>query len=195
VTTVRYVSVLVLLCRAAVALAQDDVEEDFHPTDVQVRQIEQTCTVSESGMPALDKKVSAAVIDWTKATAGTAPGSALRQLSGYLEQVRSQSNLSGRKGIYLLCVEKGLRQFVDARREKPTAVVASGSSQALQRMSFASEDEIWHRGCQDAESDAVSKLKQRCGERTFVTTSSECAQASGNVRTYTTQVSGECRGR
>jgi len=46
-----------------------------------------------------------------------------------------------------------------------------------------------------AEIDAAGQLRMRCGERTFVQTSSDCAQATGDVRTYSAQVSGECRFR
>ena len=119
----------------------------------------------------------------------------MRQLDGYLEQVRAHSNLSGRKSIYVICFEKALRQFVDVQREKPRVLVATGNSQTLQRMSFASEDEIWRRGCKDAETEALTKLRQQCGEREFVQTNTDCAQAAGEARVYTAQVGGECRGR
>ncbi len=186
---------ILVACAASVAQAQDAADEDFHPTDGQVKELEHSCAVNDPGMVALEEKVSAAVADWRKATAGTAPGSALRQLDGFFDQARNHGSLSGRKSIYVLCVEKALRQFVDVRREKPVALVDVGSSQALRRLSFATEDEIWRRGCKQAESDALSKLQLRCGDRTFVQTNSDCAQGAGDVRTYTAQVSGECRAR
>ena len=191
----QVVGLVILLSCASITLAQDGVDEDFHPTDGQLKELEQSCAVSDPGMLALEEKVSAAVTDWRKATAGAAPGSAMRQLDGFFDQVRNHGSLSGRKSIYVLCVEKALRQFVEVRREKPLAVVGVGSSQSLRRLSFGSEDEIWRRGCQQAESDAMSKLQLRCGDRTFVQTNSDCAQGAGEVRTYTAQVSGECRAR
>jgi hypothetical protein len=133
--------------------------------------------------------------DWKKATDGTGPGSALRQLDGFFDQVRNHGALTGLKSIYVLCVEKTVRQFVDLRREGPQVVADSGSSNPLDRASFASDDEIWRSGCKQAESDAMSKLRSRCGDRKFVVATSDCAQLSGAVRTYVAQVQGECRAK
>ena len=192
---VRYVGALVLLMCTAATFAQDLAEDDFHPTDAQVKVMEQSCAVNDAGMLALAQKVSAAIADWKKATAGTGPASAMRQLDGSFDQLKNHGGLSGLKAIYVLCVEKALRQFVDMRREKPQAVVGSGSSNPLDRSAFASDEDIWRHGCQQAESDAVSKLQSRCGDRKFVVVTSDCAQHSGTVRTYIAQVDGECRGR
>jgi hypothetical protein len=186
---------VVLLTCAVVAAAEEVAGEDFHPTDNQLREMQQACDVSDAGMLALEGKVRAAVADWTKATAGTGPASAVKRLDEYFERVRNEGGLSGRKAIYVLCVEKALRQFVDAWREKPQPVSNSGVSQPLQRSGFVSEEDIWRAGCREAEQDAIAKLRARCGEREFVPVGTDCAQLSGSVRTYTAHVDGECRGR
>lgn len=182
------------MCTAA-TLAQDPADDDFHPTDAQVKVMEQSCAVSDTGMLALAEKVNAAIADWKKATAVSGPVSAMRQLDGFFDQVRNRGGLSGLKSIYLGCVERAVRQFVDLRRERPQAVAASGSSTPLDRSSFAAEEDIWRSGCKQAENDAVSKLQARCGERRFVEVTSDCAQLTGSVRTYTAHVDGECRGK
>ena len=192
---VRQLGALFLLSCAAATPAQEAVDEDFHPTESQLKAMEQSCAVNETGMVTLDEKLNAAIADWRKATAGAGPGSAMRQLDGFFDEVRNHGALSGKKTIYMLCVEKAVRQFIESRREKPQPLADSGSSQLLQRASFASEEDIWRRGCEQAESDALSKLRQRCGDRTFVETNSDCAQLSGSARTYTVQVSGECRAK
>lgn len=192
---VLYVGALILLLCTADTLAQDLADGDFHPTDAQVKAMEQSCAVSDAGMPALAARVNAAIADWRKATAGTGPVSAMRQLDGFFDQVRNRGGLSGLKSIYVLCVEKALRQFVDLQRDKPQAVAGSGSSSPLNRASFASDEDIWRGGCQQAESDAVSKLQPRCGDRRFFVVTSDCAQRSGSVRTYIAQVEGECRAK
>jgi len=195
VDVARHLGALVLLTSGAVAWAQDGVEIDFHPTDVQIKEMQQSCAVSDTGMLALGEKVSAAVADWRKATAASAPAVALKQLDGFFERVRNDGSLSGRKAMYVLCVEKALRQFVDSQRDRPQPVEGSGSSTPLRRSTFASEEDIWHSGCQQAESDAVSRLQPRCGDRTLVVVSSECAQLTGSVRIYTAEINAECRGR
>jgi len=195
VDVARHLGALVLLTSGAIAWAQDGVETDFHPTDAQIKEMQQSCAVSETGMLALGEKVSAAVADWRKATAASAPAVALKQLDGFFERVRNDGSLSGRKAMYVLCVEKALRQFVDSQRDRPQPVEGSGSSTPLRRSTFASEEDIWHSGCQQAESDAVSRLQPRCGDRTLVVVSSECAQLTGSVRIYTAEINAECRGR
>lgn len=192
---VRYVGALILLMCTAITVAQGLADEDFHPTDAQVKAMEQSCAVNDAGMLALAQKVSAAIADWKKATVGTGPMSAARQLDGFFDQVRNRGGLSGLKTIYVLCVEKALRQFVDMRRDKPQAVVGSGSSNPLDRASFASDEDIWRSGCEQAQGDAVAKLQSRCGDRKFIVVTSDCAQRSGSVRTYIAQVDGECRGK
>jgi hypothetical protein len=184
---------LLLLSCASVTMAQESTDEDYHPTDAQVKQLQQSCSVSDAGMLELQEKLVAAVAAWSRATRSDGPLAALRQLDGYFEQVRNHGGLSGKKSIYVLCVEKAVRQFVELRREKPQMLVANGNSEPLQRSAFNSEDEIWRRGCSQAESDALDKLRRSCGDRTFVESSSDCPQGAGNVRTYTNQVSGECR--
>jgi hypothetical protein len=184
---------LLLLSCATVAVAQAPADEDYHPTDAQTKQLQQACAVSDSGMAELGEKLAAAIDAWRKATQSDGPLAALRQLDGYFEQVRSHGGLSGKKSMYVLCVEKSVRQFVEVQREKPQMLVASGSSTPLQRSAFGSDDEMWHKGCQQAESDALTKLKSLCGDRVFAETSSDCAQETGPVRTYTNQVNGQCR--
>ena len=184
---------LMLMACAGVTLAQETADEDYHPTDPQVKQLQQACSVSDSGMMELQDKVSSAIADWRKTTLLDGPLAALRQLDSYFEQVRSHSGLSGKKAMYVLCVEKSLRQFVELQREKPKVLVASGNSEPLQRSAFSSDDEIWRKGCQLAEADALVKLRSRCGDRVFAETSSDCPQGGGAVRTYTNQVSGQCR--
>ena len=157
--------------------------------------MQQSCGLNDTGMLTLERKVGTVVALWNKATAGAGPAAALRQLGGFFDQLRSEGGLSGRKAIYVFCVEKALRAFIDSQREKPQAVEDLGSSEPLQRSAFASEEEIWRRGCQQAQSDASSRLQARCGERAFAVIGSDCAQRSGNVRTYTAQVQGECRGK
>ena len=193
--TLMPVVCLMLLSCATVALAQETADDDYHPTDAQVKQLEQTCAVSDSGMTDLGEKVSSAIASWRKTTLLDGPLAALRQLDGYFEDVRSHNGLSGKKAMYVLCVEKSLKQFVELQREKPQVLVASGNSEPLQRSAFASDDEIWRKGCLQAEADALTKLKSRCGDRVFAETSSDCPQGSGAVRTYTNQVSGQCRVR
>lgn len=191
---VRQVTAVVLLMCGVAAWAEDVAGEDFHPTDRQLGEMQESCAVSDSGMLALENKVRAAVADWTKATAGMGPAAAVKRLDEHFERVRSDGGLSGRKSIYVLCVEKAVRQFVDAWREKPQPVDASGVSSALQRSAFTSEEDIWRNGCREAEKDAVSRLQSRCGDREFVAVGTDCAQLSGAVRTYTAHVDGECRG-
>jgi hypothetical protein len=186
---------LLLLSCATATVAQEAADEDYHPTDAQVQQLQQACAVSDAGMAELGEKLSSAIADWRKATRSDGPLAAMRQLDGYFEQVRNHGGLSGKKSIYLLCVEKSVRQFVEAQREKPQVLVASGNSAPLQRSAFGSEDEIWHQGCRQAEADALTTLRSRCGDRVFAEKSSDCAQQTGAVRTYTNQVSGECRVR
>jgi len=169
------------------------MDNDFHPTDAQVKEMQQSCDVSEAGIVALQEKVRTAVSDWNKATAGARPVASLKRLSESFDRVRNDGRLSGRKSIYVLCVEKALRQFVESTRAQPDPVAGSGSSRPMQLSSFRSEDEIWGSGCRQAEDDAVSKLQARCGDRTLVVVNSQCAQSSGSVRTYTAEVQGECR--
>jgi hypothetical protein len=195
VKTLTPVALVLLVSCATVTLAQETAAEDYHPTDAQVRQLQHSCSVSDAGMQELQGRVISAVADWRKATTSEGPLAAMRELDGYFEQLRNHGGLSGKKSIYVLCVEKSVRQFVELQREKPQALAASGNSEPLLRSAFASEDEIWRRGCAQAESDAVAKLRQRCGDRTFVETSSDCPQGAGNIRTYTNQVSGECRAK
>jgi hypothetical protein len=195
VNVARYLGALVLLTTGVVASAQDMVEQDFHPTDAQVKEMQQSCAVSDTGMLALGEKVSAAVADWRKATAANSPAAAIKQLDEYFERVRKDGGVSGRKAIYVLCVEKSLRQFLDAQRDRPQPVDGAGSSSPLRRSTFKSEEDIWHSGCQQAESDAASRLQAQCGDRTLVVLSSECAQLTGSIRTYVAEINGECRGR
>jgi hypothetical protein len=195
VKTARRLGALILFSYAVVSPAQEIADEDFHPSDSQLKTMEQACAVNETGIVSLGEKLNAAIADWRKATAGAGPGSATRQLDGFLDEVRNHGALSGKKTIYVLCVEKAVRQFIETRREKPQPLADSGSSQLLQRASFASEDDIWRHGCQQAESDALLKLQKRCGDRTFVETNSDCAQLSGSTRTYKVEVSGECRAK
>ena len=189
----RHVGILILCACASITFAQAAEDEDFHPTVADVKQMQQSCFVADAGMATLEQRISSAIADWTKVTASESPLSAMKKLDGYFEQVRNQGALSGKKSIYVLCVEKSIKQFVEARRVRPQVLSASGNSQPLQLSAFGSEDEIWRRGCSQAEADAMTKLRERCGERTFVQTNSDCAQMSGSVRTYTSQVSGECR--
>ena len=191
--TLTPVVFLILLSCASVTLALETSDEDYHPTDAQVKQLQQPCAMSDTGMVDLEAKLTAAIADWRKATTSDGPLAAMRQLDGYFDQVRNHTGLSGKKAIYLLCVEKAVKQFVELRREKPQPLAASGNSEPLQRSAFGSEDEIWRRGCQQAEADALAKLRLRCGDRTFAETSSDCPQGTGSVRTYTNQVNGECR--
>jgi hypothetical protein len=184
---------LILLACASLTFAQETEDENFHPTDADLKQMEQSCFVADAGMVTLQERLNAALADWAKATTADGPLSAMKKLDGYFEQVRNQGAQSGKKGIYLLCVEKSMKQFVEARRARPQAVNATGNSQPLQLSAFSSEEEIWRSGCKQAEVDAMAKLKDRCGDRTFVQTNSDCAQMAGAVRTYSSQVSGECR--
>ena len=193
--SLRHALFLTLLCCASSACAQDEADEEYHPNDEQVRQLQRSCAVSDAGMVTLEEKVLSALSDWRKETATEGPLTAMRRLDGYLEKVRSQTSVSGKKAIYILCVEKAVRQFVEVRREQPRVLVATGSSHQLQRMSFGSEEEIWREGCRQAEADALEKLRARCGERNLVQTSSDCAQGTGSVRTYNAQVNAECRNR
>lgn len=188
----RYAGVLILLACTSIACAQETEDENFHPTDADVKQMQQSCFVADAGMVTLQQRISSAIADWTKATASDGPLAAMKKLDGYFEQVRSQGAV-GKKAIYVLCVEKSMKQFVEARRERPQVLAATGNSPPLQQSAFASEEEIWKRGCQQAEADAMIKLKARCGDRTFVQTNSDCAQMAGSVRTYSSQVTGECR--
>jgi hypothetical protein len=183
---------LILLACASFAFAQEE-DENFHPADADVKQMEQSCFVADAGMVSLQERLTAAIADWAKVTATDTPLAAMKKLDGYFEQVRNQGAQSGKKGIYLLCVEKSMKQFVEARRERPQVVSATGNSQPLQQSAFSSEEDIWRSGCKQAEADAMTKLKERCGDRTFVQTNSDCAQMSGAVRTYSSQMSGECR--
>jgi hypothetical protein len=192
VKTLTPVVFLILLPCAPVTLAQEAADEDYHPTEAQVKQLQQPCATSDAGMVDLEAKLSSAVADWRKATTSDGPLAAIRKLDGHFDSVRN-SGLSGKKAMFVLCVEKAVKQFVELQREKPLVAVASGNSEPLQRSAFGSEDEIWRRGCQLAEADALAKLRSRCGDRTFAETSSDCPQGTGNVRTYTNQVSGECR--
>jgi hypothetical protein len=182
----------VLMCTGG-ASAQEVVQDDFHPTGAQVKEMQESCEVSEAGILALQGKVSRAISDWNKATAGAGPATAVKRLSEFFDHARDDGRLSGRKSIYVLCVEKAVRQFVESWREQPLAVAGAGSSNLLQLSSFSSEEAIWRSGCQQAEDDAVSKLQPRCGGRTLVVVNSECAQSAGSLRTYTAQVQGECR--
>jgi hypothetical protein len=193
VKVLRYVGVLILLACASPAFAQETEDENYHPAAADVKQMQQSCFVADAGMVTLQERLTSAIADWTKATAADGPLAAMKKLDGYFEQVRNQGAQSGKKAIFLLCIEKSMKQFVEARRERPQVMAATGNSPQLQQSAFASEEEIWRRGCQQAEADAMTKLKERCGERTFVQTNSDCAQMSGSVRTYTSQVSGECR--
>jgi hypothetical protein len=195
VNVLRHVGALMLLTCITVTSAQDLVDAEFHPTDAQVKEMQQSCAVNEAGILALQQKVSAAISDWNEATVGARPGAAMKHLEEFFDRVRNDGHLSGRKSIYVLCVEKALRQFVESRREQPQAVAGSGNSKSLQLSSFSSEEEIWRSGCRQAEDDAVSKLQSRCGDRTFVVVNSQCPQGSGSVRTYTAEVQGECRDR
>jgi hypothetical protein len=184
---------LILLACASSTFAQETEDENFHPTEADLKQMEQSCFVADAGMVTLQERLNAALADWAKATTADGPLSAMKKLDGYFEQVRNQGAQSGKKGIYLLCVEKSMKQFVEARRARPQAVNATGNSQPLQLSAFSSEEEIWRSGCKQAEADAMTKLKERCGDRTFVQTNSDCAQMAGAVRTYSSQMSGECR--
>ncbi len=195
VNAARNIAALVLLACGVVAFGQDVTEDDIHPTDAQVKEMQQSCAVSDTGMLSLGEKVSAAVADWRTATAGSGAAAALKQLDGFFDRVRNDGGLSGRKAIYVICVAKAVRQFVDSQRDRPQAVDGTGSSSPLRLSAFTSEDEIWQKGCQQAQSDAVSKLQARCGDRTLAVISSECAQITGSVRTYLAEVNGECRGR
>jgi hypothetical protein len=193
VNVLSHVGAFVLLTCTAVASAQNLGEADFHPTDAQVKEMQQSCAVNEAGILTLQQKVSAAISDWSKATVGARPAAAMKHLEEFFDRVRNDGHLSGRKSIYVLCVDKALRQFVEARREQPQALAGSGNSKPLQLSSFSSEEEIWRSGCRQAEDDAVSNLQSRCGDRTFVVVNSQCPQGSGSVRTYTAEVQGECR--
>ena len=190
--TLTPVVFLVLLSCASVTLAQEAADADYHPTDAQFKQLQQPCAVSDAGMVDLGSKLISAIADWKKATTSDGPLAAIRKLDGYFDPVRN-SGLSGKKAMYVLCVEKAVKQFVELQREKPLTVVASGNSEPLQRSAFGSEDEIWRRGCQLAEADALTKLRLRCGDRILAETSSDCPQGAGAVRIYTIQVDAECR--
>jgi len=189
----RHVGVLLLLTCTATAVGQEVMNNDFHPTAAQVNEIQQSCDLAEAGMVALRDKVNAVVSDWNKATAGARPAVALKRLGEAFDGLRNDGRLSGRKSIYLLCVEKALRQFVDTTRAQPEPVAGSGNSSTLQLSDFRTEEEIWSAGCRQAEDDAASKLQARCGDRTLVVVNSQCAQSFGSVRTYTAEVQGECR--
>ena len=190
--TLTPVVFLLLLSCASVTLAQEAADADYHPTDAQVKQLQQPCATSDAGMVDLGSKLISAIADWKKATTSDGPLAAIRKLDGYFDPVRN-SGLSGKKAIYVLCVEKAVKQFVELQREKPLTVAASGNSEPLQRAAFGSEDEIWRRGCQLAEADALAKLRLRCGDRILAETSSDCPQGTGAVRIYTSQVDAECR--
>jgi hypothetical protein len=185
--------VLVLLMWTMVASAQDFADDDFHPTDAQVKVMQQSCALDEPGMLALQQKVSSAVSDWDRATAGARPAAAVKKLDEFFDRVRDNGRLSGRKSIYVICVEKAMRQFVEIQRGRPQLMAGSGQSKPLQLSGFSSEEEIWRSGCRQAVEDAASRLQPRCGDRTFVVVSSECAQGSGSVRIYTAAVQVECR--
>ena len=184
-----------LLTCATLALAQDILDEDYHPGPAEVRDMQKACAVNEAGTLALQEQLGKAITDWNSATAQARPAAALRQLGDFLDRVRQEGHLSGRKEMYVLCVEKAVRQFVEVRREKPQPVTGSGSSKPLQLSSFSSEEEIWRSGCQQAQEDAITRLQLRCADRTLVVVTSQCPQVSGTVRTYTAEVQGECRGK
>jgi hypothetical protein len=101
-----------LLSCASVTLAQAAADADYHPTDAQIKQLQQPCVTSDPGMVELEGNVTAAMADWRK-------------------------------------------------------------------------------GCQQAEADAVAKLRTHCGDRVFVETSNDCAQQTG--RTVVRKVSSGAR--
>lgn len=177
---------------AAVAIAQGPVARDVHPTEDEISTIEQRCVVTGGHAKDLTGKISEVIANWEKATAAAEPALVREQLKGIFEPMRSGAALSPQQSLFVGCVEKSLRNFVDTQLGKPVPVSASGSSQSLQRASFASETEIWHVGCEQARLDAVSRLQAECGKGEFVTLVMECPQLEGNVRVYSAHVDGEC---
>ena len=182
---------LVSFC-AASAIAQGSVERDVHPGADDISTIEQRCVVNGGRAKELIGKINEVIASWEKATTGVDAAIAKEQLNGVFEPVRSAVTLSPQQSIFLGCIEKSLRSFVDLQLAKPIPVSAAGNSQPLQRQSFASEAEIWHEGCEQARLDAVSRLQAECGKGDFVALVMECPQHDGNVRVYSAQVDGEC---
>ena len=182
---------LVSFC-AVSAIAQGSVERDVHPTADDISTIEQRCVVNGGRAKELIGKINEVIASWEKATAGADSALVKEQLNGVFEPVRSAGALSPQQSIFLGCIEKSLRSFVDLQLAKPIPVTAPGNSQPLQRASFASETEIWHEGCEQARLDAVSRLRAECGKGEFVALVMECPQHDGNVRVYSAQVDGEC---
>src|SRR6185369_8538821 len=99
----RHVGVLLLLTCTAMAVGQEVLKNDFHPTAAQVNEMQQSCDITEAGIVALQGKVNTVVSDWNKATAGARPAAALKRLSEAFDGLRNDGRLSGRKSIYLLC--------------------------------------------------------------------------------------------
>jgi len=186
--TLTVLAFTLLVC-AAPADAQARLDGFLLPDKTDVESIERACSGSTTGLHSLKARVAAAVDDWlSTASQGSLPEAQVT-LNRVFDPIRSAGGLSPQMSLYVSCMEKALRQLLD----RPRPVNGVGTSRPLWAGGAASEQEMWSRGCQEAEQAAIAKLRVYCSERIFVPTITECTRGNGNPRAYTAQVTGECR--
>jgi hypothetical protein len=171
------------------------IDSSLLPTKPEAASRERNCLAAGTIPTSFKAKVDAAIDSWLSVAATGSQSQATLSLDVVFEPMANGGSLSPYMSMYLTCVKGELRKFMTQAEERPRQVHGVGNSRLLLRASFASDQEMWHSGCQEAETTAVEKLRAGCGGRVFFLQNSQCTQGDGDSRTYSAQVFGECRVR
>jgi hypothetical protein len=169
------------------------VDESALPSPQAVEAMEQTCANNFTGVRAAKAPIDAAITQWRSKAATGSMTEAQQSLESAFESIRFDGPVTPQVSLCVACVKKALKQYLTTQADKPRPVDGVAVSQPQSRAAFGSDQDMWRGGCKQAEDAAVATLRASCGERTFVPTTTDCTEGSGDPRTYTAQVAGECR--
>lgn len=158
------------------------------------RAIQETCGAGISNIVSIKGDVDAALKSWKSASAGVGVSVAKERLTGFLSVIKNDVNLAPNYKIYADCVERQTQRWLDQANRRPIPVSRTGSSNALLRSDYVSDDEMRDVGCSQAEDSARRKLGSDCGSFVLVVLgSSRCQKTGQSPAVFLSQLDGECR--
>lgn len=163
----------------------------FLPTEEEIKGIQNLCGAGNVQSVAVKGNVDAAIKNWKSASVSVDAEAAKKNLAGFMDKIKNDSNIAPVYKVYVDCVRDTLQQFIDREKAKPRPVGAVGKSTSLLRSAFSSDEEIRKFGCEEALANAKVALRDACPGRIVVSTSF-CPQVSGSPRTYSLQIEAEC---
>ncbi|MFB0600652.1 hypothetical protein ACETWI_21265, partial [Aeromonas hydrophila] len=145
------------------------------PTEEDIQGIKLLCGAGELQSASVQGDVDAALKSWRNASANLSIEIAKKDIAGALGQVKNDSNLAPVYRIYIDCVKDSIQQFLEKEIMAPQEISISGHSTPLLRSDYASDEEIWKVGCDEAELDAKTKITDHCPSGQYIANStSKC---------------------